>query len=304
MTLMRFVASLLCALFASKAFATPCTHVDRSLSPERKAALATALVTQMNVAEVEILGSFRLDRWTILYVDPHQGDTAFLFYASDPSRVRYTTLWAGAARRTEADELRRWALSNARGVPAALAECFAWYATTARQQPVSGANKPKTLQVDGLSYALDVEISAGAVGDETLASGVYVFHLKCSAEISCGLERIALNECATARPGERAFSPRVDSWVTWTGQLAVRQTAPYEVELTAYQAFGQKLPARIMLSFAPGKSHPFEHVTGFRTEGFIDLRFWPDISRHIDYAPISNDRQKVLDCPMAVRGLR
>jgi len=79
------------------------------------------------------------------------------------------------------------------------------------------------------------------------------------------------------------------------------------LELCADRRSSQRnelLPARIMLSFAPGKSHPFEHVTGFRTEGFIDLRFWPDISRHIDYAPISNDRQKVLDCPMAVRGLR
>ena len=84
----------------------------------------------------------------------------------------------------------------------------------------------------------------------------------------------------------------------------MRQTAPYEIELTVYQAFGKNLPAKAVLNFAPGKLPPFEHVTGFRTDGFIDLRFWPDITRHIGYAPILNDREKALDCPLALRGLR
>ena len=118
----------------------------------------------------------------------------------------------------------------------------------AADTPASGATKRKTLQVDGVSYSLDVQIAAGAAGDETLSRGVYLFHLKCAADISCALEQITLNECTIAGPGGPAFFPRVASWSTWSGQLVVRQTAPYEIELTVYQAFGKNLPAKAVLT--------------------------------------------------------
>lgn len=129
---MRFIAGILCVLLASEALAAPCTGVDRSLSPERKAALSSAIGKQMNAADVEILSSFRTDRWTLLNVDAHQGDEAFLFYSGDPSSTRYIALWAGAARLDEGEEIRQWALSNAPGIPPALASCFAWYVTIGR----------------------------------------------------------------------------------------------------------------------------------------------------------------------------
>ena len=166
------------------------------------------------------------------------------------------------------------------------------------------ASRPKTLQVDGVSYSLDIEIAAGAAGDKTLADGVYLFHLKCSADISCELERTTLNECTKTREGAPAFLPRLASWVTWTSQLEVRQIASHEIELTVYQAFGKKLPAKMLLTFVAGKSPPFEELTGLRTTGFIDLRFWPDLDKKIEYVPVQNDRAKVLDCPVSLRGLK
>lgn len=174
----------------------------------------------------------------------------------------------------------------------------------AAEKPVPGVTNRKTLHVDGVSYSLDVETAAGAAGDDSLAHGVYVFRLKCSADISCSLERITLNECTTAETSEPAFAPKVDSWSTWSGQLAVRQMGAHEIELTVYQALGKKLPAKVTVNFASGQSHPFKAVMGFKTSGFIDLRFWPDTTRHIEYVPIQHDLKKVLDCPVALHGLQ
>lgn len=171
----------------------------------------------------------------------------------------------------------------------------------AAQEPAS--HVAKTLQVDGVSYSLEIEIAAAAAGDDTLARGVYVFRLKCSADISCGLERITLNECALGKDGAPAFSPRVDSWSTWSGQLVVRQTGSHEIELTVYQGLGKKLPAKMILTFASDKSPPFKELADLKTTGFINLRSFPNIDTRIEYVPVQNDRKKTLDCPVSLRGL-
>jgi hypothetical protein len=51
------------------------------------------------------------------------------------------------------------------------------------------------------------------------------------------------------------------------------------------------------------EQQPLRTLTEFKTSGFIDGRRWPDISAHIEYVPIKNDRTKVLDCPVALPGL-
>jgi hypothetical protein len=160
----------------------------------------------------------------------------------------------------------------------------------------------RTLSVNGVPYSVDVNISAGAAGDEALANGIYIFHLKCSADLFCSFERITLNECTAGKGGEPAFSTRVDSWFTSSGLLAVTQKSNSEIELTVYQAFGNQLPAKVTLSFA-SKGVLFKKLTGFRTSGFVDLRFWPNTKTGIEYEPVKIDRKKPLDCPVLLRGL-
>jgi hypothetical protein len=75
-----------------------------------------------------------------------------------------------------------------------------------------------------------------------------------------------------------------------------------QIELTVYQAFGRKLPAKMTLTFAV-EQPPLRTLTHFKTSGFIDGRRWPDIGAQIEYVPIKHDRIKVLDCPVALPGL-
>ena len=175
----------------------------------------------------------------------------------------------------------------------------------AAQQPESRSQKEQRFEVNGRSYPVDVEIAAGARGDDSLLQGVYLFWLKCSADMSCVLQRITLNECTTAREGASAFVPWVDEWSTSTPrQLVVRQIGNDQIEVTVYQAYGKKLPATMLLTFASGKPRPFKEVVALKTNGFIDRRAWPKIDRLIDYVPVETDRTKVLDCPVSLRGLR
>jgi hypothetical protein len=161
---------------------------------------------------------------------------------------------------------------------------------------------PRTLNVNGVRHNVDVEIAAGAAGDEALANGVYIFRLKCSADLFCSFERVTLNECTAGSGGGPTFSTRVDSWVTSSGLLAVKQLSNNEIELTVHQAFGNQLPAKVTLTFA-SEGVPFKKLTNFRTTGFVDLRFWPSTKTGIEYVPVKNDRKKMLDCPVLLRGL-
>jgi hypothetical protein len=93
-----------------------CDGVDRSLTTEHRSAWAPEVAKQLSVSSVEVLQSFRLDGWNILYVDTHQSDEAFLFYARDPLTSHY------------------WALKNAPNIPLKLASCFAWHVTKDRDK--------------------------------------------------------------------------------------------------------------------------------------------------------------------------
>lgn len=113
--------------------ATPCDDVNRSLPTNSKASLALVIATQLHPKKVDVLQSFRLDRWTIIYVDSHEADEVFLFYSADPLRTQYVVMWSGAAEPTEEQSIREWTLKNARGIPPKLASCFAWYVTNGRK---------------------------------------------------------------------------------------------------------------------------------------------------------------------------
>ena len=164
------------------------------------------------------------------------------------------------------------------------------------------AQDRKTLNVNGVLFNLDVEINAGVAGDKTLAHGIYLFHLKCSSDISCGLDRISLNECSKTRSNKMGFYPKIDSWSTWAGRMEVKQLSSNEIELIVYQAFEHKLPAKVILTFESREPF-FKRLTDFKTSGFIDLQSWPNIDVPIEYAPIQIDRWKSLDCPLLLHGL-
>ena len=77
---------------------SPCDTVSRDLPSERKAVLAPEIAKQLNVKSVDVLQSFKLGSWQIIYVNTHESDEPFLFYSGDPLKTRYVTMWSGAAR--------------------------------------------------------------------------------------------------------------------------------------------------------------------------------------------------------------
>ncbi|WP_434113394.1 hypothetical protein [Paraburkholderia caffeinilytica] len=123
------------ALICSTCLAAPCDSVNRDITAARKAVLAPAITRQLlRVPSVEVLRSFRLDQWSIIYVSTPVSESGFLFYSDDPLSSRYLTIWAGMAWPNEEDEIRNWALKNVSGIPVQLAACFAWYVTKNRDR--------------------------------------------------------------------------------------------------------------------------------------------------------------------------
>jgi hypothetical protein len=147
--------------------------------------------------------------------------------------------------------------------------------------------------------SLDVEVALGVQGDEKLEHGVYIFHLKCSG--SCELSRITLNQCVSAKNAEPSFAPRVDYWSS-SRWIKAQQIGNDRVELTIFQAYDHGLPAKMTWIFNSSGT-PFTTLRELRTSSFIDYREFPNKVVPVDFVPVSNDRLKLMDCPVRLRGL-
>ncbi len=127
-------APVLLATLAGCHAATPCTGIDRSLTAPQKTAYGRAVAADLHVGSVEVLQSFHLAEWRILYVQTGNSDETFFFFAGDPAAKPFVTRWSGGAAPTEQAEIQAWTLANATGIPAPLAACFAWHVTNDRDQ--------------------------------------------------------------------------------------------------------------------------------------------------------------------------
>lgn len=131
-TIISFCFVAVLTILALQVDAKPCAGVDFGLDSEYVAAVKPSIEKQLNVAVVDVLEIFRSDAWAIVYVDTHESDETFLFYSGDPKKNHYSTLWSGAAKIGEEQEIRKWVFENAPGIPGKLAECFAWHVTIER----------------------------------------------------------------------------------------------------------------------------------------------------------------------------
>lgn len=123
---------IILAITTTVACASPCDGVDRSLTNKRKVALSIVIAKQLHASNVDVLQSFRSGSWSIIYVDTHEADPTFLFFAHFPPTSRYITMWSGAALINEEQEIKDWVLENVPGIPPQLAICFAWHVTKNR----------------------------------------------------------------------------------------------------------------------------------------------------------------------------
>jgi hypothetical protein len=146
--------------------------------------------------------------------------------------------------------------------------------------------------------SIDLTIATREVGDADLASGIYIYHLKCSR--SCELTRITLNKCSKENKDAASFTPTSDHWVG-SDWISAQQTSN-KIRLKVYQAFGQQLPAEMFWTFNSegGRLTTLRNLT---TTGFIDYSQFPSKLAPIEFEPIPLDRSKTLDCPVALKGL-
>ncbi len=114
--------------------ATPCSGIDRSLTVSQKIAYGPAVASSLHVGTVEVLQSFRVDAWRVLYVETGNSDETFFFFAGDPAAKPFVTRWSGGASPSEEAAIQSWTVAHAAGIPSALAACFAWHVTKDRDQ--------------------------------------------------------------------------------------------------------------------------------------------------------------------------
>ena len=114
--------------------ASPCDGVNRNLTTERKVALAPEIAKQFQFKSVDVLQSFQASGWSIFYIDTHESDDVYVFYAHDPLTSRYISLWNGAAKSDEEQIIKARTLILMPSIPRRLASCFAWHITKERDQ--------------------------------------------------------------------------------------------------------------------------------------------------------------------------
>lgn len=110
--------------------ATPCDGVERGLSARRRDQLRVAIAKEQKRKNVKVFESFKSDGWFVLFTDASDGDEPYLFYSSDPATGSHpVTEWSGAATIFETSEVAQWEKDHAPGIPARVANCFAWHVT-------------------------------------------------------------------------------------------------------------------------------------------------------------------------------
>lgn len=130
--LMRNFLAVVLIVTTSVSYASPCDGIDRTIVIDR--AVSAEIAKQLHVSKVDVLQSFRNDAWSIIYINTHETDNAFLFYSRSPLVGHYITLWSGAASKDEEQEIADWVFHNAPGIPSKLAKCFAWHVTNNRDK--------------------------------------------------------------------------------------------------------------------------------------------------------------------------
>lgn len=135
-------------------------------------------------------------------------------------------------------------------------------------------------------------------------NGVHIFRLYCAGDW-CELSLTSL-ECEPVGASERGFIPKGVSWPSQGGFLEISAMSKGVLELTVFQTAHRGFPAKIRFNYIPvlKDSETSTQVTGFKAEGFFNLKFFPDLIKPVDYIPITGPRHvEPLGCGVIVSGL-
>ncbi len=116
-------------LTSASVFAGEWSDIDLKIPLDWQQKLGPIIAKQLKLEKVAVIESFRFKGWTIIHVGTYIDDDRFLFYQGDPLKNNPVTEWGGAAGYDETNEIKDWAIENAKGVPDHLAAYFAWRVT-------------------------------------------------------------------------------------------------------------------------------------------------------------------------------
>ncbi len=124
------------------------------------------------------------------------------------------------------------------------------------------------------------------IDDIDVNKGVHIFRLSCAMDW-CELTQISL-ECESFGTSEKGFKPRITSSPTWSGFLEISAMSEGMLEVTVFQATHHQLPAKITFNYIPelNKSETSTRVIGFKADGLINLKLFPQAIKTVDYIPI------------------
>jgi hypothetical protein len=131
---MRMLALIALTFVCSQTLASPCSAVSQKLTNAQKVTWAPVLAQQLKTSSVSVQQVFSFANWHIVYVETLDSDLPFLLFKGDPLHSHFVTTWSGAARATEEQSIRAWAIQHAPGIPSPLASCFAWHVSKARDK--------------------------------------------------------------------------------------------------------------------------------------------------------------------------
>lgn len=106
------------------------TLLSMCLTAEQQARLEVAIAKQQSSRKCPC--SHRLRAMVGLSCSPMRalGIAPYFFYSKNPIRsAKPLTAWSGAATIFETSEVAEWVKQKASGIPARLANCFAWHVT-------------------------------------------------------------------------------------------------------------------------------------------------------------------------------
>lgn len=134
--------------------------------------------------------------------------------------------------------------------------------------------------------------------------GIHIFTLDCAMDW-CELSQTSL-ECESFGSSESGFTPKTRTWATRAGFLEISAMSEGMLELTVFQATHRQLPAKIRFNYIPelNASETSTRVTGFKADGFINIKLFPNLIKTVDYIPITgSSHTESLGCGVIVPGI-
>ncbi|MDD1610941.1 MAG: hypothetical protein LUO95_10225 [Methylococcaceae bacterium] len=125
------------------------------------------------------------------------------------------------------------------------------------------------------------------INNVDIYKGIHIFNLQCVMDW-CELTQTSL-ECEPVESSEKGFTPQIITSSTRAGFLEISAMSEGMLEVTVFQGTHHQLPAKIRFEYIPElkKYETSTRVTGFKADGFINLKLFPNSIKTVEVEAIA-----------------